>query len=283
MAWLVLNRPSDIILYATNSQLLTYPLFACFANARATSVARKNQSRRTVTTSPTSPVLGTGRSSHREQRRVKKKVPPIVQFGTLSCTSSAIGAVLVALPLFVGYAPSDPSQHQPQTTESPASKEVHLTNALRILQATSLLLGIPPIWTAVIRPRLYTTNISLHWVQGVKWHWVLFVSLLSLSAFSPASLVHFVSRASGWTLTFVGFVLPAFLHVTVHTIRKPAAIILSTGPDSTDDLLLRRKERSLQRKRWMGRAGWDLVTWIALAPAGSISLIWWTGRVVGLW
>lgn len=220
-----------------------------------------------------------------------KKPPPMQQFLTLTCAASAASIVLLALPLFVGYGRE--SRQQPLQGGLSAhlvldrlrrSLDDHLITAIRILQAGCLLLAIPPLWVSTVRPRLYTPTITIRWVQDIKWHWVLFLSLLSLSAFSPPSLAHFVSRSAGLGVAGLGYLLPAVIHCTLHTIRKPLAIILPlTGPESTDDLLLRRKERSLQRKRWINRAGWDLAVWFVLAPIGAVSWMWWIGRVVGLW
>ncbi|KAG8890684.1 hypothetical protein FRB98_006188 [Tulasnella sp. 332] len=264
----------NMCLFAFNTQLFTLPLFASFTQSTVVSAARRNQSRRAApVTSPVSPAT----PSRRKRRPKMKKPPPMYQFLMLTCIASAASVVLLALPLFVGYGRE--SQHQPSPDGLSArlvldrlrwSLDDHFITAIRILQAGCLLLAIPPLWVSTVRPRLYTPTITIRWVQEIKWHWVLFLSLLSLSAFSPPSLVHFVSRSAGLGVAGLGYLLPAIVHGTLHTIRKPLAIILPlTGPESTDDLLLRRKERSLQRKRWINRAGWDLAVWLILTPMGA--------------
>ncbi|KIO23035.1 hypothetical protein M407DRAFT_9631 [Tulasnella calospora MUT 4182] len=164
------------------------------------------------------------------------------------------------------------------------------------LRAAYLLLGIPPLWLSIIKPRLTSTSVSFRWVQDIKWHWVLFVSLISLASFAPSSLAHFISRSA--SLSFIGFsfLLPALLHVTVHTVRSPLSIIYPTstasgsaadrngsGMTESEEALLRKKERSLQKRRFIRRAGWDLAVWFLLLPVGAVSWGWWAGRVVGAW
>ncbi|KAG9010183.1 hypothetical protein FRB94_010882 [Tulasnella sp. JGI-2019a] len=276
----------NMSLFAFNTQLFTLPLFASFTQSKVASAARQNQSRRAA---PVADPISTTTPRKSTRKPKMKKSPPIHQFLTLSCAASAASIVLLALPLFVGYGresqqPQDPTLKRSGLGRIGHSLDDHFITAIRVLQAGCLLLAIPPLWVSVVRPRLYTPTISMRWVQDIKWHWVLFLSLLSLSAFSPPSLAHFVSRSAGLGVSGLGYFLPALVHCTLHSFRKPLAIILPlTGPDSTEDLLLRRKERSLQRKRWMRRAGWDLAVWFVLAPIGLVSWAWWIGRVVGLW
>ncbi|KAG8998437.1 hypothetical protein FRB90_012303, partial [Tulasnella sp. 427] len=140
-----------------------------------------------------------------------------------------------------------------------------------------LLLGIPPLWLSVIKPRLTSTTISLRWVQDIKWHWVLFVSLVSLASFAPSSLAHFTSRTASLSLIGFSFLLPALLHVTVHTVRSPLSIIYpasaaptGSGMTESEEALLRKKERSLQRRRFIRRAGWDMAVWFLLLPVAQL-------------
>ncbi|KAG9018069.1 hypothetical protein FRB90_012365, partial [Tulasnella sp. 427] len=140
-----------------------------------------------------------------------------------------------------------------------------------------LLLGIPPLWLSVIKPRLTSTTISLRWVQDIKWHWVLFVSLISLASFAPSSLAHFTSRTASLSLIGFSFLLPALLHVTVHTVRSPLSIIYpasaaptGSGMTESEEALLRKKERSLQRRRFIRRAGWDMAVWFLLLPVAQL-------------
>lgn len=53
--------------------------------------------------------------------------------------------------------------------------------------------------------------------------------------------------------------------------------------DPTQDLLLARKERQLQKRR-LGRRLWqDLIVYIGILPVGCITIAWSLGKLLGLW
>ncbi|KAG8899428.1 hypothetical protein FRB99_006715 [Tulasnella sp. 403] len=281
----------DVALFAFTTQFFTFPLFVSYSQSVSAKNARQEQSRRAAApsspASPTAPRL----------KKQKRKTPPTWHFFLIACGTGAISIVLVALPLFLGYRQDAArSPTTPNPSPSPPKGMTSLIqgrilppyieasfNALRVLQAAYLVLGIPPLWISTLVPRLHSTTISTRWVNDIKWHWVLFVSLISLASFAPPSLAHFVARTASLSTIGFSFLVPAVIHVVLHTFRRPLAIILPADSPSSEDLLLRRKERSLQRKRWLRRAGWDTGVWVFLAPIGLLSWLWWAGRVVGLW
>jgi hypothetical protein len=53
--------------------------------------------------------------------------------------------------------------------------------------------------------------------------------------------------------------------------------------DGEGDELLRRKERSLQRRRLGRRVVWDAIAWISVFPFGVGGSVWAVGRVLGKW
>lgn len=293
----------DVALFAFANQFFTFPLFIPFAQAVARQRAQKEANARQRTPSASTPMSPT--TARRNKRKIKQaNTLPTLEFFFLSFIASLFSVLLISLPFFLGTEPLPAPSPNPPTDDQfsirtlftlPAYIE-RTYNALRVLQAAYLLLGIPPLWLSVIKPRLTSTNISFRWVQDIKWHWVLFVSLISLASFAPSSLAHFISRSA--SLSFIGFsfLLPALLHVTVHTVRSPLSIIYSTstasrsagdgngnGMTESEEALLRKKERSLQKRRSIRRVGWDLAVWLLLLPVGVISWSWWAGRVVGAW
>ena len=152
-----------------------------------------------------------------------------------------------------------------------------------------LLLGIPPIWVSAVAHRLQPIAESSSlpsWVRDVRWQYVLFTSLVALSAFAPPSLAHFISRTAGLLMIGFSFVVPALLHITLHSLRSPLAIVLTglrENAGTVEEDLIRKKERAMQRQRWMRRAGWDLAVWLIMLPVGVVSMGWWVGRIVGAW
>ncbi|KAG8929709.1 hypothetical protein FRC00_001425 [Tulasnella sp. 408] len=293
----------DVALFAFANQFFTFPLFLPFAQAVARRRAQKEADERVRSAqsagSPLSPT-----TARRNKRKLKQaNALPTLEFFFLSLIASLFSVLLLAVPFFLGTEPlptpsPNPPSDDPFTIRSLFTLPAYIErtyNALRVLQAAYLLLGIPPLWLSIIKPRLTSTSISFRWVQDIKWHWVLFVSLISLASFAPTSLAHTISRSA--SLSFIGFsfLLPALLHVTVHTVRSPLSIIYptstasgsadrnGTGMTESEEALLRKKERSLQKRRFIRRAGWDLAVWFLLLPVGAISWGWWAGRVAGAW
>ncbi|KAH9997923.1 hypothetical protein BJV77DRAFT_982259 [Russula vinacea] len=82
------------------------------------------------------------------------------------------------------------------------------------------------------------------------------------------------------------YVLPAFLHITVHYFKRPLSIVLPTSAtrtgDGEGDELLQRKERSLQRRRLGRRVFWDAVSWVSVL-IGAGGSMWAIGRVLRKW
>jgi len=81
--------------------------------------------------------------------------------------------------------------------------------------------------------------------------------------------------------------LLAFLHITVHYFKRPLAIVLPTSAtrirDGEGDELLRRKERSLQRRRLSRRLVWDAVSWVSVLLLGVGGLAWAFGKILRKW
>lgn len=122
-----------------------------------------------------------------------------------------------------------------------------------------------------------------------------------------------VQRVLVLCVLFTGYALPALLHVALHMLLPPLAILVGVddeterraanagGDDAGDaegegaggeghselssdaDALLRRKERSLQRRRLGRRILWDLAVWVLLLPLGLVMCVWSAGRVVRAW
>lgn len=106
------------------------------------------------------------------------------------------------------------------------------------------------------------------------------------------------------SILFTSYLLPALLHITLHMLLPPLAILVGVsdeeghgernadndgeGEEATNltrdtDALLRRKERSLQRRRLGRRVVWDLSVWIILLPLGLGMTLWSGGRLFGSW
>ncbi|KAG8916974.1 hypothetical protein FRC01_002745 [Tulasnella sp. 417] len=280
----------DVALFTFANQFFTFPLFLPFAQAVARRRAQKEADARARSVQSVSSPLSPS-TARRNKRKLKQaNALPTLEFFFLSLIASLFSVLLLSLPFFLGTEPLPAPSPKPPT-DDPFTIRSLLTlpayiertyNALRVLQAAYLLLGIPPLWLSIVKPRLTSTSVSFRWVQDIKWHWVLFVSLVSLASFAPSSLAHFTSRSA--SLCFIGFsfLLPALLHVTVHTVRSPLSIIYptssasgsadrnGTGMTESEEALLRKKERSLQKRRFIRRAGWDLAVWFLLLPVGAV-------------
>ncbi|KZO96916.1 hypothetical protein CALVIDRAFT_104150 [Calocera viscosa TUFC12733] len=87
------------------------------------------------------------------------------------------------------------------------------------------------------------------------------------------------------SLLYFGYVLPALVHLILHHLRAPLAILFpSSAPmDSAHDALLLKKERSLQHKRETKRLLQDLLLFGVLLPGGLTVWGWSLGRFVRLW
>lgn len=120
-----------------------------------------------------------------------------------------------------------------------------------------------------------------------------------------------VQRVLVLCVLFTGYALPALLHIALHMLLPPLAILVGVDDEveraaaagdaegdgtgegaggeghselsSDADALLRRKERSLQRRRLGRRILWDLAVWLLLLPLGLVMCVWSAGRVARAW
>ena len=89
------------------------------------------------------------------------------------------------------------------------------------------------------------------------------------------------------------YAAPALLHIVVHQLRRPLAIVVppatpalvaSAGAGAAQrDALLLAKERTLQRRRLGRRLVWDVGVWVLLVPVGGGGLVWAVGRMLERW
>jgi hypothetical protein len=57
----------------------------------------------------------------------------------------------------------------------------------------------------------------------------------------------------------------------------------ATRRDSEGDELLRRKERSLQRRRLSRRLVWDAISWVSVLILGGGGMGWAFGKILRKW
>ncbi|KAI9512386.1 hypothetical protein F5148DRAFT_1162905 [Russula earlei] len=193
-------------------------------------------------------------------------------FRNLIAVSVAVASALV-LPLCVFASSSD----EPKTSEQGVIALVSISSATNlILTIPAILLTIPLAsspWAVrrtsptVSKVIIYSVTVALS-VLPRRATVVLGDLLLVLSLLST-------------------YVLPAFLHITVHYFKRPLSIVLPASPtharDGERDELLQRKERSLQRRRLGRRLVWDAVSWVSVLVLGAGGSAWAIGRVLGRW
>lgn len=178
-----------------------------------------------------------------------------------------------------------------------------------VLRSLALLFGIPTLWVLALAPRLPSpSSSSLSSLMLGKHKHVLWAFIVLLSIFMPpeAGVMAALRRVLVLCTLFTAYLLPGLLHIAVHMLRPPLAILI--GADDEDapgdseqgrgratgtredaaltgdtDALLRRKEQSLQRRRLGKRIAWDLSVWLMLLPLGIAMTMWSGGRLFGRW
>jgi len=189
-------------------------------------------------------------------------------FRILIAVSVAIAIALV-LPLCVFAS----SPTKPNTSEKGVIALVSISSAANlILTIPAILITIPLPWAAhrtsptIPKIFIYVVTVALS-ILPRKAIVVLGDLLLVLSLLST-------------------YVLPAFLHITVHYFKRPLTIVLPTSAtrrDSEGDELLRRKERSLQRRRLGRRLVWDAISWVSVLLLGGGGMAWAFGKILRKW
>ncbi|KAI0754736.1 hypothetical protein C8Q80DRAFT_1140665 [Daedaleopsis nitida] len=211
--------------------------------------------------------------------RVSPKPRRSHSFKLLSILSVAV-AVSLTLPLVFFEA-------SPKPPQSP-SPSLQMTSAA--LGAASLLLSAPAIIiTTPALPVPYSARraVSFPLSKVLVYLLPICLSLLPRHVFSVGSDIVVI-------LTFLStYVVPAFIHITIHNFRRPLSIVIPPATptvsrpiapsDSRNDELLQRKERTLQRRRLGRRLIWDIGVWVLLLPIGCGGLVWAVGRELGKW
>ncbi|KAL1950431.1 hypothetical protein VTO73DRAFT_5555 [Trametes versicolor] len=200
-------------------------------------------------------------------------------FRLLAALSIAI-AVAVVLPLAF-FDASTPSQIP--------STSIKSTSAA--FSAAALLLSIPSI--LVTTPAL-PIPISIRRSTNFPLSKVLIYIITICLAILPAHITRFGSDVILILAFLSTFVVPAFIHITIHNFRRPLSIVIPPATpnpnaprlepsDSRHDELLQRKERTLQRRRLGRRLIWDVGVWVLLVPVGGGGVAWAVGRMAGRW
>ena len=164
-----------------------------------------------------------------------------------------------------------------------------LQTAMTVCGAASLILSVPAILISTPAvPVPYSIRRATSFPLSKILIYLLPICLSTLPA-------HLVSIGSDIVvlLVFLGtYVLPAFIHITIHNFRRPLSIVIppttptTSGPlepsDSRNDELLQRKERTLQRRRLGRRLIWDIGVWVLLLPIGGGGLVWAVAAAFGV-
>ncbi|KAH9948870.1 hypothetical protein B0H21DRAFT_206093 [Amylocystis lapponica] len=206
-------------------------------------------------------------------------------FKLLSALSVGL-AVLCILPLVLFQASGTPAASQ----ESPSTTVKYLT---AVSNAATLTLSIPSV--LITAPSL-PIPFSIRRVTDFPLSKIiiyLVVLALSVTPLSVSSVLSDVVLVLAFLSTYM---LPAFLHITLHNFKRPLSIIVppntpspnsgartAAASDSRHDELLQRKERTLQRRRLGRRLVWDLGVWVLLVPVGGGGLVWAAGRIARKW
>ncbi|OBZ68807.1 hypothetical protein A0H81_11193 [Grifola frondosa] len=201
----------------------------------------------------------------------------------LLSTLSVGFALLLILPLaFFQSSPSPPSI----PTRTPKVFAAFFNAGALTLSIPSILITCPSLPSRVSIRR--ATNFPLS-------KSLLYLLTLCLSVL-PTSWVKVLSDVL-LVLAFIStYLVPAFIHITIHNFRRPLSIIVPPNTPATsssqaqleasesrNDELLQRKERTLQRRRLGRRLVWDVGVWMLLVPVGGGGLVWAGGRVAGRW
>ncbi|KAH9080572.1 hypothetical protein EDB83DRAFT_2340171 [Lactarius deliciosus] len=214
---------------------------------------------------------------------LRGSVPPTVAKRTRRRSFRALiaASVAVAVALVLPFCLFALSDNLPSTPGQGENALVAISSAANlILNIPAILITIPttPLPRAIRR----TTNPTLSKI-------VIYVAVIALSAL-PSNVTAVLGDALLVLSLLSTYVLPAILHITVHYFKRPLSIVLPTsltraevGEAGEGDELLRRKERSLQRKRLGRRLAWDVIAWALVLPIGAGGCAWAVGRALGRW
>jgi len=193
-------------------------------------------------------------------------------FRTLITASVAITVALV-LPLCIFASFSN----RPNSSKQGAIPLVAISSAVNlILTIPAILITIPPL---SLPGNIRHTNSTISKI-------IITVVTTTLSVLPRKATVVLFDMCLVLSL-LSSYVLPAFLHVTVHYFRRPLSIVLPSSVtrtgDGEGDELLQRKERSLQRRRLGRRLVSDAVSWVSILLLGMGGSAWAIGRLLGKW
>ena len=218
-------------------------------------------------------------------RRMITSFPVLLMVSTI--VSIALTLPLILAPLTKHAAPPDPVAAVPTVLMRPPLRETltrKLEAAIPTIQVFELLLAVPPLFAAVVAPR----------IRKRSYRWIAFFLAVLLAAVIPGRKVGLTGVSMTLSL-LTCYVLPAFLHAIFHGLRRPRSILFtnahpaptftSSEPSSSTDpeALLRHKERSLQRRRLARRILWDVGVWVILGPVGIAATVWTAGRAIAVW
>ncbi|TCD61210.1 hypothetical protein EIP91_008779 [Steccherinum ochraceum] len=239
------------------------------------------------------------------------------RFTLLSAISIAVAALLILPLIFFGQ---PPSLHAQQVLPAPSRRPTpNFRIALGLLNACTLALTVPSI--VITTPPLPIPRLIRRSTNFPVSKALLYIVTVCLAA-GPVGVVKVISDVVFVLAFFSTYVLPAFIHIIIHTFRRPLSIVIPpstpitpssstsqthplpssstpyppspysagytahlspTTTESRHDELLQRKERLLQRKRLGKRLGWDIGVWVLLLPVGGGGLVWIAGRIWGKW
>lgn len=193
---------------------------------------------------------------------------------------SVIIAVVFIFPLLLFSASSDVLLDAPDVLEIGINPFIALFNSITLLSAIPFILVTTPIAIPLrIRRQLPSSAYKI-----VLLMLIFPLSLLPLQASRVMSNMLLFMALSGT------YLLPAVLHILAHYFKRPLTIIIpnSAGPSDgqpspSNDELLQRKERALQRRQLKKRIVWDIGVWVSLVPIGGGGIVWATGKLAGKW
>jgi hypothetical protein len=79
------------------------------------------------------------------------------------------------------------------------------------------------------------------------------------------------------------FKRPIAIVIPRTPLRQPSHASFGAQGDAMMEELLRRKERSMQKRRLLRRIAWDVGVWVLLLPVGGGGYVWAAGRLAGRW
>ncbi|OAX42145.1 hypothetical protein K503DRAFT_863313 [Rhizopogon vinicolor AM-OR11-026] len=203
-------------------------------------------------------------------------------FLTLNLFSAALATLLILPSMLMTSSPNAPGA----LSDTP-NILVHVLRASSLLFAIpSVLVSTPPLPVPTAVRRVFKFDLS-------KVTLITVVVLLSLAPPSTAATLNDITLLLALTGTYF---LPACAHIVIHYFRRPLSIVMPShsvpntphatqapSPQTISDVLLQRKERSLQRMRLWRRILWDVGVWLLLIPISLFGMIWAGGRLIGRW